>query len=131
MTFFLLHSRLAFNLFFLNLLQSSSRTNKSRVKMARFNWQFPRDEKQRSDDVSNSYNQGILITIKRVLKFLKTLLCRSYTRSLLKFLRLSLLLAFRMANLILFTNNSTRAGYDTRSIFKRSLTGFNSEFSFS
>ena len=32
---------------------------------------------------------------------------------------------------ILFTNPSTRAGYDTRSIFKRSLTGFNSEFSFS
>ena len=33
--------------------------------------------------------------------------------------------------LILFTNPSTRAGYDTRSIFKRSLTGLNSEFSFS
>ena len=32
--------------------------------------------------------------------------------------------------LILFTNPSARAGYDTRSIFKRSLTGFNSEFSF-
>ena len=32
---------------------------------------------------------------------------------------------------ILFTNPSTRAGYDTRSIFKWSLTGFNSEFSFS
>ena len=32
---------------------------------------------------------------------------------------------------LLFTNPSARAGYDTRSIFKRSLTGFNSEFSFS
>ena len=32
---------------------------------------------------------------------------------------------------ILFTNPSAQAGYDTRSIFKRSLTGFNSEFSFS
>ena len=32
---------------------------------------------------------------------------------------------------VLFTNPSARAGYDTRSIFKRSLTGFNSEFSFS
>ena len=32
---------------------------------------------------------------------------------------------------ILFTNPSARARYDTRSIFKRSLTGFNSEFSFS
>ena len=30
-----------------------------------------------------------------------------------------------------FTNPSARAGYDTRSIFKRSLTGLNSEFSFS
>ena len=32
---------------------------------------------------------------------------------------------------ILLTNPSARAGYDTRSIFKRSLTGLNSEFSFS
>ena len=32
---------------------------------------------------------------------------------------------------ILFTNPSAREGYDARSIFKRSLTGFNSEFSFS
>ena len=30
--------------------------------------------------------------------------------------------------LVLFTNPSARAGYDTRSIFKRSLTGLNSEF---
>ena len=35
------------------------------------------------------------------------------------------------ACMILFTNPSARAGYDTRSIFKRSLTGLNSEFSFS
>ena len=31
----------------------------------------------------------------------------------------------------IFTNPSAQAGYDTRSIFKRSLTGLNSEFSFS
>ena len=31
----------------------------------------------------------------------------------------------------LFTNISAWAGYDTRSISKRSLTGLNSEFSFS
>ena len=31
----------------------------------------------------------------------------------------------------IFTNSSARAGYDTRSIFKQGLTGFNSEFSFS
>ena len=33
--------------------------------------------------------------------------------------------------LSIFTNPFARAGYDTRSIFKRSLTGLNSEFSFS
>ena len=34
--------------------------------------------------------------------------------------------------IIIFINPSARAGYDTRSIFfKRSLTGLNSEFSFS
>ena len=33
--------------------------------------------------------------------------------------------------MVLFTNPSARAGYDTRSIFKRSLTGLNLEFSFS
>ena len=32
---------------------------------------------------------------------------------------------------VIFTNPSARAGYDTRSIFKRSLTGFNSEISYS
>ena len=31
---------------------------------------------------------------------------------------------------IIFTDPSAWAGYDTRSIFKRSLTGLNSEFSF-
>ena len=34
-------------------------------------------------------------------------------------------------SIILFTNPSAQAGYDTRPVFKRSLTGFNSEFSFS
>ena len=37
----------------------------------------------------------------------------------------------QMLLFILFTNPSARAGYDTRSIFKRILTGLNSEFSFS
>ena len=37
----------------------------------------------------------------------------------------------RIWGLILFTNPSARAGYDTRSIFKRILTGLNTEFSFS
>ena len=36
-----------------------------------------------------------------------------------------------LLQLTLFTNPSARAGYDTRSIFKRSLTSLNSEFSFS
>ena len=34
-------------------------------------------------------------------------------------------------NLIIFTNPPARAIYDTRSIFKRSLKGLNTEFSFS
>ena len=38
---------------------------------------------------------------------------------------------FEHCLMLLFTNPSARAGYDTRSIFKRSLTGLNSEFSFS
>ena len=33
--------------------------------------------------------------------------------------------------LSIFTHPSARVGYDTRSIFKRILTGLNSEFSFS
>ena len=33
-------------------------------------------------------------------------------------------------NLTIFTNPSARAGYDTRSVLKRSLTSLNSEFSF-
>ena len=36
-----------------------------------------------------------------------------------------------LALISIFTNPSARAGYDTRSIFRRSLTGLNSEFSFS
>ena len=38
---------------------------------------------------------------------------------------------YSLFQLIIFTKPSARAGYDTRSIFKRSLTGLNSEFSFS
>ena len=34
-------------------------------------------------------------------------------------------------DICIFTNPSARVGYDRRSIFKRSLTGLNSEFSFS
>ena len=36
-----------------------------------------------------------------------------------------------LLKIIIFTNLYARAGYDTRSIFKRSLTGLNSQFSFS
>ena len=37
----------------------------------------------------------------------------------------------RIRRLSYLPNPSARAGYDTRSMFKRSLTGFNSEFAFS
>ena len=45
--------------------------------------------------------------------------------------RISFETPFPSRSLSIFTNPSARAGYDTRSIFKRSLTGLNSEFSFS
>ena len=38
---------------------------------------------------------------------------------------------FESLTFIIFTNPYALAGYDTRAIFKRSLTGLNSEFSFS
>ena len=46
-------------------------------------------------------------------------------------LRYSYIMFFLGFFKMIFTNPSARAGYDTRSIFKRSLTGLNSEFSFS
>ena len=39
--------------------------------------------------------------------------------------------AKKKKNVYIFTNPSAQAGYDTRSIFKRSLTALNSEISFS
>ena len=51
-------------------------------------------------------------------------LCVSFSRTYFGLCIYHLLLS-------IFTNPSARAGYDTRSIFKRSLTGLNSEFSFS
>ena len=44
--------------------------------------------------------------------------------------QLRLQLYFYFIYIIIFNNPSAQAGYDTRSIFKRSLTGLNSEFSF-
>ena len=46
-------------------------------------------------------------------------------------LLLLLLLLIIIIIIIIFSNPSARVGYDTRSIFKQSLTGLNSEFSFS
>ena len=47
-----------------------------------------------------------------------------------KYLALNIL-QWLICHKTIFTNPSTRAEYDTRSFFKRSLTGLNSEFSFS
>ena len=44
---------------------------------------------------------------------------------------LTMISQFGITCVVLFTNPSALAGYDTRSIFKQSLTGLNSEFSFS
>ena len=51
----------------------------------------------------NSYRSGIMLMVVLVIALMVT----------------SLVMV-----LVLFTNPSARAGYDTRSIFKRSLTGF-------
>ena len=63
------------------------------------------------------------------------LLCQSVILSVLSHEEIYLNICKNMMGIltfvILFTNPSARAGYDTRSIFKRSLTGLNSEFSFS
>ena len=48
-----------------------------------------------------------------------------------KKLMLSITRCYFIIGVSYLPNPSTRAGYDTRSIFKRSLTGLNSEFSFS
>ena len=52
------------------------------------------------------------------------------THSLPLFSGLQVVESIRVPSII-FTHPSTRAGYDIRSIFKRSLAGLNSEFSFS
>ena len=49
----------------------------------------------------------------------------------LRTVKRSPVLLSNISSFIIFTNPSARAGYDTRSIFKRSLTGLNTEFSFS
>ena len=56
--------------------------------------------------------------------WLNVTLCKSLLRTTLKKKK-------KLFIKVLFTNPSARAGYDTRSVFKRSLTGLNSEFSFS
>ena len=45
--------------------------------------------------------------------------------------RVCISLSFSFSYIYIYTNSSAQAGYDTRSIFKWSLTGLNSEFSFS
>ena len=71
------------------------------------------------------YFHKILYQIKK--KRMKILLMHPNTFTLY----LRAILHIHVCILILFTNPSARAGYDTRSIFKQSLTGLNSEFSFS
>ena len=45
--------------------------------------------------------------------------------------RISVVSALSLPSNPIYPTLSARAGYDTRSIFKQSLTGWNSEFSFS
>ena len=56
---------------------------------------------------------------------------RNMNSGLLKDVTNKMCLEIIIFDIYIFTNPSARAGYDTRSIFKWSLTGLNSEFSFS
>ena len=62
---------------------------------------------------------GMLQTVRQTLKKVKEL--KKHEKKKKK----------KKTDVILFTNPSARAGYDTKSIFKRSLTDLISEFSFS
>ena len=57
--------------------------------------------------------------------------CEQVNQRIFHLVNVILVLRSPFLSFIIFTNPSARAGYDTRSIFKRSLTGLNSEFSFS
>ena len=61
-----------------------------------------------------------------MIEVIKTICSKGIRNDQRKFLRELSLPIF-----IIFTNPSDWTGYDTRSIFMRSLTGLNSEFSFS
>ena len=63
-----------------------------------------------------------------VVSFSQRLVHKLIHQFIVKVLGFSILAVY---SLVLFTNPSARAGYDTRSVFKQSLTGLNSEFSFS
>ena len=75
---------------------------------------------------SNTWNH-LTVSKQIFLHFSKMKLPTNY--SLIDYMYIPLTMGKQ--GLIIFTNPSARAGYDTRSIFKRSVTGLNSEFSFS
>ncbi len=77
--------------------------------------------KNQNDFRRNRSMTSQILTIRRILEGVRANIY-IYIRDLV---------SNNLQGLILFTNPSARAGYDTRSIFKRSLTGLNSEFSFS
>ena len=103
--------------------------------------------------ISNSYNPltkplGTIPSAPVIIGITVTIMFHSFFNSLARFKYLSIfsfLIFFLWSAvkakstiwqvlffvLTIFTNPSVRAGYDTSSIFKRSLTGLNSEFSFS
>ena len=88
----------------------------------------PNQDKIRTLGEKETYKYlGILETDKIKQVEMKEKIKKEYPRRTRKLLETKLC----NKNFILFTNPSARAGYDTRSIFKRSLTGLNSEFSFS
>ena len=76
----------------------------------------------------NQFKLDIIISIRRCERIeIKKKICRQRMSIILN----QICLNEEMLPKSYLPNPSARAGYDTRSIFKQSLTGLNSEFSFS
>ena len=79
---------------------------------------------------SSSFNNSLVIVQKAPIRIgiIVTFMFHCFFFNLVA---MSSFILWSAVNHIIFTNPSARAGNETRSIYKRSLTGLNSEFSFS
>ena len=123
-----------FDILFLSGLAINKWTQKLASLSAHHNSQWISDEIAQPDTVNYKDIYNVLLTVLAVHHFFlmwgKVLFTRPFFSS-------KIYLFFNKIGMVthlfipIFTNPSTRAGYDTRSIFKWSLTGMSSEFSFS